>query len=74
MISANIKTDVKQEVKELVAVSYTFFTKLPSQNLKCNVKQVCIFHLILAGNSIQLDFYLTILKGKNCVFLISVHE
>ena len=39
MISADIKTDAKQEIKELV----------PSQNLKYNVKQACIFNLILFG-------------------------
>ena len=27
MISANIKTDVKQEIKELIAVSYNFLQK-----------------------------------------------
>ena len=46
MISADIKTDVKQEIKELLAVSYNF-TEVPSQNLKCNVKEACIFNLIL---------------------------
>ena len=39
MISADIKTDAKQEIKELV----------PSQNLNYNVKQACIFNLILFG-------------------------
>ena len=37
MISADIKTDVKQEIKELIAVSYDL-TEVPSQNLKYNVK------------------------------------
>ena len=46
MISADIKTDVKQEIKELLAVSYNF-TEVPSQNLKYNVKEACIFNLIL---------------------------
>ena len=46
MISADIKTDVKQEIKELLAVSYNL-TEVPSQNLKFNVKQACIFNLIL---------------------------
>ena len=42
IISADIKTDVKQEIKTLVAVSYNFM-EVPSQNLKHNVKQACIF-------------------------------
>ena len=46
MISADIKTDVKQEIKELLAVSYNL-AEVPSQNLKCNVKQACIFNSIL---------------------------
>ena len=49
MISADIKTDVKQEIKELVAVSYKFPLKYLQKNLKYNVKQACIFHLILVG-------------------------
>ena len=36
MISGDIKTDVEQEIKELVAVSY--ITEVLSQNLKYNVK------------------------------------
>ena len=32
IISTDIKTDVKQEMKELVAVSYKLFTEVPSQN------------------------------------------
>ena len=32
MISTDIKTDVKQEIKELVTVSYNFSQKVPSQN------------------------------------------
>ena len=45
MISADIKTNVKQEIKELVAVSYNFAQT--SQNLERNVKKACIFHLTL---------------------------
>ena len=30
------------------------FTEVPTQNLKCNVKQACIFHLILVGISYSL--------------------
>ena len=47
MISANVKADVKQqEIKELVDPSFNFYKKY-FQNLECNVKQACIFHLIL---------------------------
>ena len=49
MTSADIKTGAKREIKELVAVSYNFFPEVPSQNLKYNVKQTCIFNLILVG-------------------------
>ena len=49
MISADVKADVKQqELKELVVVSFNFYKKY-LENLKCNVKQACIFHLILLG-------------------------
>ena len=54
MISADIETDVKQEVKELIAVSYNFFTEVPSQKLKYNVKQAYIFPLILVRISSSL--------------------
>ena len=47
MISADIKTDVKQEMKKVVILQ--LFTEVPSHNLKYNVKRACIFHLILAG-------------------------
>ena len=36
MISADIKTDVKEETKELVAVSYNFSQKYP---LKIEIQQ-----------------------------------
>ena len=63
MISVDTKTDVKQEIKELVPVSYNFSQKYLEnlkykillqntkyfQNLKYNIKQACIFHLILVG-------------------------
>ena len=45
MISADIK---QQQAKELVAVACKFYRKY-HQNLKYNVKQMCIFHLILIG-------------------------
>ena len=32
MIYTDIKTDIKQEIKELAAVSYKLFTELPAQN------------------------------------------
>ena len=49
MIAVNIKADVKQERKGLVAVYYNTVYKKNLQNVKCNVKQRCIFHLILVG-------------------------
>ena len=38
MIFADTKTDIKQEIKELEAVSYNF-TEVPSRNMNCNTKQ-----------------------------------
>ena len=38
MISADVNTDAKQEIKELVAVPSIFFTEVTSQNWKYNVK------------------------------------
>ena len=47
MISADIKGNIKQqEIKDLVGVSTNFYRKY-LQNLKYNVKRVCVFHLIL---------------------------
>ena len=47
MIFADVKADIKQqEIKELVALSRNFFY---FQNLKYNVKQAHIFHLMLLG-------------------------
>ena len=48
MISADVKTGVKQEIKELLDVSYSLSQKY-LENLKHNVKQACIFNLILIG-------------------------
>ena len=48
MISADIKADLKQ-IKELVDVILELLTEVPCQNLKYNVKQACIFNLILVG-------------------------
>ena len=47
LISANIKTEAKQEIKALVAISYNSSQKY--QNLKYNVKRACIFNLIFDG-------------------------
>ena len=59
MISADIKADLKQ-IKELVDVILELLTEVPSQNLKYNVKQACIFNLILVAISFSL-----ILSVKN---------
>ena len=53
MISADVKNNMKQEIKELVAGSYNFYKKC-LQNLKYNVKKACISHLILVGVSLSL--------------------
>ena len=58
MISADIKTDVKQEIKELLTVSYNL-TEVPSQNLKYNVKQTCIQSLSQKVNSLSIDVKLS---------------
>ena len=50
MISVDVKADVKQKIKELVAIFKEYL-----QNLKYNVKQVCFFHFNFAWYSIQLD-------------------
>ena len=47
MISvADVKTNVTQEIKELLAISCNFY-KNCLQNLKHNTKQICTFHLTL---------------------------
>ena len=47
MISADIKGNIKQqEIKDLVGESTNFYRKY-LQNLKYNVKRVCVFRLIL---------------------------
>ena len=51
MISADIKTDVKQEIKKLVAASYNF-------------SQACIFHLILVGIPCSLILSIKNREGK----------
>ena len=48
MVSADVKSNIKQEMKDLVAASYKFCKKY-LQNLKWNVKRACIFHLIMLG-------------------------
>ena len=37
MVSADVKSNIKQEMKDLVAASYKFCKKY-LQNLKCNLK------------------------------------
>ena len=47
-MSAGEKCNIKQKIKDLVAVSYNFFKKyIPSKVEKYSVKKGCIFHLIL---------------------------
>ena len=54
MIPADIKTDVKQEIKELVAVSYNFSPKYP---LKIEIQYKAGFYFLfsLGWHSIQYD-------------------
>ena len=44
-MSADVKANIKQEIKDLVA----YLTKEYLQNLKYNIKRGCIFHSILVG-------------------------
>ena len=55
MISNDIKTDVKQEIKELVAVSYNFSQKYLLKIEIQHIKQACIFSLNLGCHSFQFD-------------------
>ena len=66
MISADIKTDVsQQEMKELV-VAFNFHRSTFSK-LEIQVKQACVFHLILDG--IPSRLILTILTtGVECFY------
>ena len=61
MISADIKADTKQE-KKIGSCILQLFTEVPLQNLNNNLKQACIFNLILVGISSSL-----ILSIKNRV-------
>ena len=45
MMSADMKADIKQQIKDLVA----YLTKKYLQNLKYNIKWVCFLHLILVS-------------------------
>ena len=47
MISADVKSKLKQQIKDLVTAIVIRSTYL--QNFKYNLKRVCIFHLILVG-------------------------
>ena len=48
MISADVKADVKQQIKDLAVASQNFYEKY-LQKLKYTVKRANIFHLILVG-------------------------
>ena len=63
MISADVKPGVKQEIKELLAVSYHRST------LKYNVKQAYIFNLILIG--IPSNVILTVINRGGGGFLLN---
>ena len=55
MISNDIKTDVKQEIKELVAVSYNFSQKYLLKIEIQYIKQASIFSFNLGWHSFQFD-------------------
>ena len=48
MMSADVKANIKQEIKDLVT-HLTILCKKYFQNLKYSVNRGCIFHLILVG-------------------------
>ena len=49
MISNNIKTDAKQEIKGLVVLSYKLSQKYLLKRFQYSMKQACIFNSILVG-------------------------
>ena len=50
MIYADVKSNIKQEIKDLVQWLHLInYYKKHLQNFKYNVKRVCSFHLILVG-------------------------
>ena len=51
MISPDVKANLKQKIKELVAVSIRSTLK----NLKYNVKRACIFYLIGIPSTLTLS-------------------
>ena len=55
MISTDIKTDVKQEIKELVAASYNFSQKYLLKIEIQHIKMACIFSFNLGWHSFQFD-------------------
>ena len=68
MISTDIKANVKQEIKVLVAV---FLKEVPSKPWNTNAKRVCIFHLVLDG--IPSSLILPIKKrGFGCQFFFVI--
>ena len=55
MISTDIKTDVKQEIKELIAVPYNFSQKYLLKIEIKHIKQADIFSFNLGWHSFQFD-------------------
>ena len=49
-MSADVKANIKQEIKDLGALPYIFFKETPSK-LEMQCKRGCIFHLIFIGIS-----------------------
>ena len=48
--SADVKANIKPEIKDLGTLSYIFFKETPSK-LEMQCKRGCIFHLIFIGIS-----------------------
>ena len=54
MVSADINPDVKQEIKELVAISYNILKEVPPK-LEIHCKRGAYFSFKFARSSIELD-------------------
>ena len=68
MIPADIKADVKQEIKEGSYI-LELLIEVPSQNLRYNVKQACIFKYWLAFHP---AWYCPLITGGEVVFYLIV--
>ena len=58
MTSADIKNDVKPKNKKSGRCIFKIFMEVSFQNLKYNLKQACIFDVILVGIPCSLIFFI----------------